>query len=68
MADEDRFRDGPTDLDELREDWMAVFGEGMPWGFEVGEQQIPLLRQCVEERSREQLNDYIRSLPANRLY
>ena len=50
------------ELDELREDWFAVFGESMPWGFEIGEEQIPLLRQCVERRSQEPLDRYVQAL------
>ena len=50
------------ELDELREDWMAVFGKSMPWGFEIGEEQIPLLRQCVERRSQEPLDRYVQAL------
>ncbi|MDE0409892.1 MAG: hypothetical protein OXN81_18745 [Alphaproteobacteria bacterium] len=50
------------ELDELREDWAAIFHEPMPWGFGIGEEETPLLRRCVEERSREPLDRYVRAL------
>ena len=68
MADEDRYRDNPSKLDELRSDWTALFNEPMPWGFEVGEEQIPMLRQCIAERSKAPLEVYIQSLPSGRIY
>ena len=58
----------PDDFMEMREDWEAIFGESMPWGFEIGEDQIPILRQCIAKRSREPLKAYIATIPPGTLY
>ena len=50
------------DLDALREQWEAVFGERMPWGFEIKEAQVPMLRRCIRLRSQEPLKRYVASL------
>lgn len=53
---------------ELMEAWEATFGEQMPWGFEVGESEIPILRQCIEQNSQLPIEDFVRSLPPDRTY
>lgn len=36
------------DLDALRAEWEATFdGDAMPWGFEVGPEQVPIMRDCI---------------------
>ena len=56
-------------LFDLQEEWQRVFGEGMPWGFEIGEQDIPLLQRCVKNRSRVELERLVRErLKDGRVY
>ena len=57
-----------NDLDRIRLEWERIFGEGMPWGFEVGPAQVPILRRCIEQRSMQPLNDYVRSIPDDVTY
>lgn len=40
----------------------------MPWGFAIGPEQVPMLRECIAKRSQAPLNRYIRSLPKDRVY
>ena len=68
MAEQDDYRDDPDEFDELRDEWEAVFGDGMPWGFGIGEEQLPLLRQCVAERSQEPLRAYWAAMPLGTVY
>lgn len=58
----------PDDFEDMRDRWEAIFDESMPWGFEIGEEQVPMLRQCIAERSKAPLQAYIDSIPKNRLY
>ena len=59
----------PADLLALQDEWEAVFnGETMPWGFEVGPEQVPILRECIRKRSRRPLDAFVRSLPKDRVY
>ena len=68
MGDDELYRDDPSELDELRNEWEAVFGDGMPWGFGIGYDQIPILRQCIAERSKEPLRTYWASQPAGTVF
>lgn len=54
-----------ADLDALREQWERVFEETMPYGFEIGPEQVPLMRECIEKRSREPLEKYVREITAD---
>ena len=40
--------------------WQEVFGTGMPYGFEVTDEDAPIIRQCIEERSERPLNDLVK--------
>ena len=53
------------DLFALAAEWEQVFGESMPAGFEIGPSDVPLMRQCIRERSRQALNDHIKALLAD---
>ena len=53
---------------DLMAEWQAIFGEPMPWGFEVGENEIPILRQCIKQKSQQPIEDFVRSLPTDRTY
>lgn len=53
---------------DLMEEWRATFGEHMPWGFEVSQNEIPILRQCIEQKSQQPIEDFVRSLPTDRVY
>ena len=55
-------------LEQLREDWETVFEEGMPWGFEIGEEQMPMLRECIDQESKAPLEAYVASLPPENRY
>ncbi len=57
-----------NDLDRIEPEWERIFGEQMPRGFEVGPAQVPILRYCIEQRSMQPLNDYIRSIPDDIAY
>ena len=52
-----------AEIEALRDDWERTFGEPMPWGFEITEPQVPMMRRCIRERSRKPLERYIASLP-----
>ncbi len=56
--------DSPTldELDTLRAEWEQEFAEPMPWGFEIGLAQLPMMRQCLLQHSRATLEEYVRSL------
>ena len=55
--------DGQTyiydDLIALQAPWLATFGEPMPFGFQIGPNQVPILRQCLAEESQEPLDDFV---------
>ena len=55
-------------VEALREKWEEVFGDNMPWGFAIGMRQIPMLRKCVEDRSKDPMIAYSHSLPSGRSY
>lgn len=50
------------DLFDLREPWEETFGEALTYGFGIYPAQVPLLRQCIAERSQEPLNRYMAEL------
>ena len=56
------------DLDQIEPEWERTFGDGMPRGFEVGPAQVPILRRCIEQRSMQPLNDYVRSITDDIVY
>lgn len=43
-------------LDEVQAQWPALFGEPMPFGFDVTEGDLDILEQCVRERSKRALD------------
>ena len=58
----------PDDFMEMREDWEAVFGESMPWGFGIDVEQIPILRQCIAEHSQDALEAYFATYPDGAIF
>ena len=50
------------EVEALRRKWEEVFGELMPWGFQIRLGQVPMLRKCVAERSKQPLIEYTKSL------
>ena len=40
------------DLLALQPDWLETFGEDLAYGFEIMPPQVPMLRQCLREKSR----------------
>lgn len=56
------------EIEALREDWERTFGEPMPWGSEINEPQVPMMRRCIRERSQEPLRRYVESLPPGVVY
>ena len=56
------------DLDDLRELWENTFGETMPYGFEVGPAQVPIMKEWLRLKSQKPLNDYIKGLPPDRVF
>ena len=56
------------DLEVLVPDWERVFEVPMPRGFEVGPDQVPIMRECIEKRSKRPLVRYINSFPPDRTY
>ena len=55
------------DLEALRPGWLETFGEDLPFGFEIQLAQVPMLRQCLREKSQAPLDAFIRTL-AGRVY
>ena len=56
-------------LFRVRQRWEEAFGESMPYGFEVGVADLPMLEQCVERRDQTPLNEAIRErLADGRVY
>ena len=49
-------------------EWERIFGERMPRSFEVSPAQVPILRRCIEQRSKQPLNDYVLSIPDDIVY
>ena len=56
------------DLEDLVPEWERIFGEEMPRGFEVGPDQVPIMRECIEKRDRGPLVRYVKSLPRDLMY
>ena len=57
-----------NDLEALRDDWERVFWESMAMGFEIDPAQVPMMRRCIRERSREPLRRYVASIPPDVVY
>ena len=56
-------------LIRLEPRWREVLGETMPQGFGIGPEAYPVLEECLDKRSQEPLDDYLRELYADgRLY
>ena len=43
----------------LEDEWMRVFREAVPMGFEVTPDAAPILRECLAEKSQAKLDTYI---------
>lgn len=57
------------DLDALRESWRRIFGEEMGYGFEIGPDQVPMMKECLRLKSQKPLHDYIKEISKNgRIY
>ena len=56
------------DLEDLRDDWFRVFGESMGMGFEISPEQFPMMKKCIETKSKKLLEEYIDSLPEHIVY
>ena len=41
---------------------MYYDGEGMPFGFVIDFDDIPLLRQCIEQRSQKPLDEHVKNI------
>ena len=52
-----------AELDALAPDWFRVFGEAMPRGFEIGPDQVPILKECLRTKSQKPLEAFVESLP-----
>ena len=50
------------DLLALQPDWLETFGEDLAYGFEIMPPQVPMLRQCLREKSRAPLRAFIATL------
>ena len=61
-------RNSEAGLEALRRDWERTFGESMPFGFEIGPEQFPMMRECIRRRSKAPLEAYIASIPAGVVY
>ena len=58
-----------TRLARVQERWEKVFGNSMPFGFEVGIADLPILERCVELRDQTPLDEAIRErLADGRVY
>ena len=59
---------GWEDLEALREDWFRVFRESMPMGFIIIPEHVPMMKKCIETKSKQPLEEYIDSLPEHTDY
>ena len=53
---------GWADLEALDPEWIDIFGDTIPRGFGVGPAQVPILRECIEQRSQAPLEACIEGL------
>lgn len=56
------------DLADLCGPWREVFGEDMPFGFEVNPCIYEIIAECIRTKSQKPLDDYIESLPPDILF
>ncbi len=56
------------DLMSLRHAWEETFGESMPMGFEIGPDQYPTMKECIEKRDQAPLEDFINGLDPDVVY
>ena len=57
-----------ADLESLTDEWFRVFGESMGMGFEISPEQFPMMKKCIETKSKKLLEEYIDSLPEHIVY
>ena len=57
-----------VDLGALLESWLEMFSERLSIGYVIGPAQVPIIKECLKTRSQKPLEDYIDSLPKDRLY
>lgn len=56
-------------LDAVQAQWPALFGEEMPFGFDVTVGDLDVLEQCVRERSKEPIDKVLKERYADgRMY
>ena len=55
------------DLLALQPRWLETFGDDLAYGFEIMPPQVPMLRQCLREKSKAPLRAFIKTL-AGRAY
>ena len=46
--------------ERLERDWWATFRAPMPYGFDVTDDDFPVLRECIEQRSQAPLDRVLR--------
>lgn len=51
-----------ADLETLDPEWQEIFGEPIPRGFGVMPAQVPIIRECIAQRSQAPLEAYIKGL------
>lgn len=57
-----------SELEGLKDEWLATFNEPMPMGFMIQPQQLPILQSCLRTKSKEPLERHIESLDPDRVY
>ena len=55
------------DLLALQPRWLETFGDDLAYGLEIMPPQVPMLRQCLREKSKAPLRAFIKTL-AGRAY
>ena len=56
------------DLWQLAPQWLETFGEELAMGFDIGPDEAPIIRQCLEQKSQQPLDDHMKSLPAGIIF
>ena len=57
------------DLFALEPEWYEVFPDyELAMGFEIGPDQVPLLKECIQTKTTKPLEDYLANLPTDRVY
>ena len=56
------------DLEALRPAWCETFGQELAMGFEIGPAQVPMLQECLKQKSQALLKAYIKAIPDDVIY